>query len=205
MVSGRLTQCAPLRYVALYTIEAGGRSPSGAPALLAPLRADLPGGVMIKPPVLLSLLAPAAAFGQTQQRYSGDWFAFFSADRPSYGSFADLLGVGFGGERLIYKGLGIEGDVAYEFPRGFASQGIGLASLNGTYHFVNRDTPRKLVPFVTVGYAIAFRTGHANAVDYGGGVNFWFHRHFGLRAEVRGVSSRDDFNLVGLRLGLSFR
>jgi len=80
-----------------------------------------------------------------------------------------------------------------------------LASLNGTYHFLNRNAPRKLVPFAVAGYAIAFRSGYANLFDYGGGINFWFQRHLGLRVEVRAFQSKDLDNIFGFRFGLSFR
>jgi len=161
---------------------------------------------MVRAFVVGLLFTSAAAFGQpTEQRYSGDGFVFFSADRPSQGSLSDLLGVGVGGEGFIYKGLGVQGDLGYEFPRGYVADGIGLASLNGTYHFVNRNAPRKLVPFVVAGYAIAFRGGVAGLFDYGGGVNFWFHRHLGLRVEVRAFQSTDFDTLFGFRFGLSFR
>lgn len=67
-----------------------------------------------------------------------------------------MLTIGGGGEGLLYKGLGVNADLGYRFSREEFSSGIGLASLNGCYHFVNRAKPAKLVPFVTAGYAIAF-------------------------------------------------
>jgi hypothetical protein len=155
--------------------------------------------------ILLFGVAAAGIVRAADSRYSGDGYVFFSVDRPGHASIADLLTVGGGGEALLYKGLGVNVDLGYQFPRESISDGIGLASLNGCYHFVNRAKPAKLVPFVTAGYAIAFRSGHANLFDYGGGVNYWFSRHVGLRGEIRDYRARYGDWAVAFRFGVAFR
>jgi hypothetical protein len=138
-------------------------------------------------------------------RYSGDGYVFFSVDRPRGGSLADLLTFGAGGEGLLYKGLGVNADIGYQFARRSFTNGVGLASINGCYHFVNRAKPAKLVPFVTAGYAIIFRTGHANLFNYGGGINYWFTSHAAFRAELRDYRARYGDYAVAFRFGLAFR
>ncbi len=156
---------------------------------------------------LLFLFAVAApgVVRAADNRYSGDGFVFFSVDRPRGASIAELLTVGGGGEGLLYKGLGINADLGYQFPRTEFSSGIGLASLNGCYHFVNREEPAKLVPFATAGYALAFRGGHANLFNYGGGINYWFTQHVGFRGEIRDYRAQRGQWALAFRFGLAFR
>lgn len=132
----------------------------------------------------------------------GDGYAFLSLDRPAGASVADVFTVGGGGEALLYRGLGIGADLGYQFARGSAGDGVGLGSINGVYHFARRG---KVVPFVTAGYGIAFRSGHLNLYDFGGGVNYWFLRRLGLRAEVREYRHRHGEYVLALRVGLTFR
>ena len=41
------------------------------------------------------------------------------------------------------------------------------------------------IPFVTVGYSLAFRTSTANLWNFGGGLNYWLRDRIALMAEVR--------------------
>jgi hypothetical protein len=81
--------------------------------------------------------------------------------------------------------------------------GLGLASVNLSYHFNNS---RKLAPFVTGGGSLAFRGGAAGGGNIGGGVHYWMRDNLGLRLEVRDfIFSSDSPNTVVFRVGLSFR
>ena len=99
--------------------------------------------MQIRIPKLLVLFAVAAngAVQAEDDRYSGDGYVFFSVDRPGGGSISDLLTIGGGGEGLLYKGLGVNVDLGYQFPRGSSESGIGLASLNGCYHSSTGTSP----------------------------------------------------------------
>jgi hypothetical protein len=59
----------------------------------------------------------------------------------------------------------------------------------------------------TVGYTLFFRSGTANGFNFGGGVNYWFREHLGLRLEFRdNVSTTwDTEHYLGFRVGLAFR
>ena len=140
----------------------------------------------------------ACAFGQSR----GAGYAFFSVDRPASASFADVVAVGAGGEALLYRGLGLGADLGYQFARGSAGNGVGLGSLGGVYHIARGG---KVVPFVTGGYGIAFRSGHLNLYHFGGGINYWFLRRLGLRAELREFRHRHGEYVLAFRLGLAFR
>jgi hypothetical protein len=144
------------------------------------------------------VLLSVCAFAQSR----GDGYAFFSMDRPPHATLADILTVGGGGEYLLYKGLGVGADLGYQFARGSAGSGVGLASVGGVYQFAGHA---KLVPFVTGGYGIAFRSGHLNLYHFGGGVNYWFVRRLGLRAELREFRHRHGEYVLALRVGLAFR
>jgi len=113
---------------------------------------------------------------------------------------------GGGGEVFLHKGLGIGAEVGYLSPLQAAQDGIGLFSVNGLYEF-GRTTPSKLHPFVTGGYSLAFRGGATNAVNFGGGFNYWFSRRAGLRLEFRDhfAPEYSDVHFWCARIGLNLR
>jgi hypothetical protein len=83
--------------------------------------------------------------------------------------------VGIGVEGPLYKGIVIGGELGYVAPHRYFSSGIGVASVNGAYHFLNWSSPseRKAVPFVSAGYSLLFRDGTAKAINFGEGLNYW--------------------------------
>lgn len=81
--------------------------------------------------------------------------------------------------------------------------GFGVASFNAYGHLLGSG--RKLDPFVTGGYSVLWSAGHVNAGNFGGGLNYWFAKHFGLRVEARD-HLRDAGRLVqyfGVRFGVT--
>jgi hypothetical protein len=112
--------------------------------------------------------------------------------------------IGAGGEGLIYKGLGAGADIGYLTPVRDWGSGVGLLSVNGSYHFLPQD--RRLDPFVTAGYSLVFRSGSANLVNFGGGVQYWMRDRLGLRAEFRDhVLPNPAVHYLEVRFGLCFR
>lgn len=147
----------------------------------------------------------AAAYGQ---QYNGHGYGFFSMDSPNGGTLLKMMSAGAGGEGFLYKGLALGGELSYVFPREYPSDGFGLFSVNGAYHFVNRQRPGRIVPFVTGGYTLGFRSGTANLMNWGGGVTWWVSQRVGLRTEVRSyeyVGSHAEHFLAGVRFGVQFR
>ena len=144
-----------------------------------------------------------AALGQTASEPRG-WGYGFGAVGGTSGSSAATLHVGGGGEGLVYKGLGLGAEIGYLSPFQDLGDGIGILSTNVAYHFVKPN--RKLVPFVSGGFSLAFRSGASGGGNFGGGVQYWMRPHVGLRLEFRDhVFSSDSPHVYGFRVGLSFR
>ncbi len=114
---------------------------------------------------------------------------------------------GGGAEWLVHKGLGFGVDGGYMTLPGCFSCGLGMLSLDASYHFFPRDESGKVVPFVTGGYTLAFREGTANLLNFGGGLNYWFNDGLGLRVEFRDhlYPGYWDGHLLSFRIGLSIR
>ncbi|MBN9658290.1 MAG: hypothetical protein J0H49_08930 [Acidobacteria bacterium] len=153
--------------------------------------------------LLLTLaILPAAA-----QRYNGHGYFYYGLDAPSGGNLAQMMSTGIGGEGFVWKGLAAGAELGYLFPRTEPGIGIGLFSVSGAWHFVNRDHPRKFIPFVNAGYTLGFRQGTANLAHWGGGATYWFSRHAGLRTEVRVyeyVGAYAQHFDTSLRFGIQF-
>jgi len=123
------------------------------------------------------------------------------------GASAGILHFGAGGQGLLYKGLGMGAEIGYLSPNGSLADGVGLLSVNGLYEFKQANAKRKVIPFVTAGYSLAFRYGAGTAFNFGGGINYWFREKQALRLEVRDYVSplEPNMHLLTGRIGISFR
>jgi hypothetical protein len=154
---------------------------------------------------LLLFVTPASASAQTsnEHRWYGNVFL-----APGIATDGDGLGptlhVGVGFDRFLHRGFGIGGEIGYAGAATAPGFGAALASVNGAYHFKRAD---KFVPFVTGGYSLLFRSATVNAVNFGGGFNYWFREGLGFRLELRDhVATQDSSaHALGLRIGLTFR
>jgi hypothetical protein len=160
--------------------------------------------------ILILTLCSAAAWGQADPKYSGHGYVFFSpALAYSSGHSAGLFHVGGGGEALLYKGLGAGAEIGYLSSWRYSGSGLGLLSLNGSY-YAHAQRSVKLTPFVTGGYSRAFnKHGGGNAVNFGGGLQYWFHDRAAVRLEVRDhipvCQGCPTVHILGFRAGLAFR
>jgi hypothetical protein len=111
---------------------------------------------------------------------------------------------GFGVEGFANRRVAIGGELGYLTPWRGMGDGIGLFSLNGSYNFLRE---RRMSPFVTGGYSLAFRSGHLNMVNLGGGVNMWLGRGIGIRLEARDHLAPEyaDTHCLSFRIGFLFR
>jgi hypothetical protein len=155
--------------------------------------------------VLLSIAL--SVVGTAQERdHSGQGYVFFAPGVATGGGFSEgTFHFGGGAEGFLYKGLAAGGEIGYVAPWKYSRSGIGLLSFDGSFH-LNRSS--RLSPFVAGGYSFAFqRSGHANAVNYGGGVNWWVRERYGLRLELRDqfLTAYTDLHYVGFRIGFAFR
>jgi len=96
--------------------------------------------------------------------------------------------------------IGVGGEVGLIGRTDFGA--LGAASINGSYHFAPRG---RTVPFATGGYSrfFDFNSG-INLANLGGGINYWFADHFGLKLEVRD-HFRAGVNYLEFRFGATFR
>jgi hypothetical protein len=151
--------------------------------------------------ILLMTSIPAAAFGQSRGERRGWGYGFVGIGSTN----SELLATaGGGGERLLYRGLGIGGEIGYLSTTNSIGDGLGIGSANLAYHFNHSG---KIAPFVTGGISAAFRSGvAAGGANFGGGIQYWPKDHVGLRFEVRDhVFSSDSPHLFTFRVGVTFR
>lgn len=153
----------------------------------------------------LTALLCFSVLASAQVNYRGHAYGSFGFESPKGGSIGDIMTGGFGGDYIVWKGVGFGGDAHYAFPRREPSDGIGLASVHGSYHFVNQYNPKKFVPFGNAGYTLAFRSGTANFAHAGGGFIYWFNDDIGFRFEFRNTFNSSGRFLSGIRLGVAFK
>jgi len=73
------------------------------------------------------------AQSDSSQERRGWGYGFFAVGSPSVEA-TPILHIGAGGEGLVYKGLGVGADLGYLAPAQAFREGIGLLSVNGSYH-----------------------------------------------------------------------
>jgi hypothetical protein len=157
-------------------------------------------------PLLITLSLSALAQTSNGSRAQGYLFIAPGVGTADYGR--DLSGafvhIGGGGERLIYKGIGLGAEIGAVI---FGGYSFGAGSVNVSYHFLPNVAERKLEPFVSLGYGPLFRAGVAYGFNPGLGFNRWLNKNYALRFEVRYNSARHNGygNLIGFRLGVTLK
>ncbi len=119
---------------------------------------------------------------------------------------------------FIHVGGGVEGRISDRFALG-GELGVlkpitnqqnamttYLGSVTPAFHFIPKDSLRRVDPFVNGGFSLLAGRGGAFAIHYGGGINYWLHRRIGLRAEFRdhlwSPESGEAIHLVDFRFGI---
>ncbi len=156
------------------------------------------------------ILIPAAARAQSSEGTKAQASVFCAPGAlTGGGATTSTVHFGGGGEALVYKGLGVGAEIGYLTPWDSFGDGIGIFSANGSYNFFPRHGEKKLVPFVTGGYSLFFRSGSANGFNFGGGVNWWLKPKLGLRLEFRDQVWPGRYDSAAhffeFRVGLAFR
>jgi hypothetical protein len=151
--------------------------------------------------LLLTMSAAAAA-----QSSSG--YVFFAPGGATTRGYTEMtFQAGVGTDLVLAKGIALNMEVGALGPHERFSDGaMGVFSPGGAFFFL-RDSDRALQPFVNGGYSLMFRNGHENLFYFGGGTNWWFSRHVGLRMEVRDHVSTHytTVHFWGFRFGAAFR
>jgi hypothetical protein len=149
---------------------------------------------------------PSLSLAQASQDYRGQGYVFAGPSYSSYYSSA-LINAGGGGEGFVHKGMSVGGEIGGFVHTGPSDAAFGVISPNVSYHFREASSSGKLVPFVTGGFSLFFKGRADPGSNVGGGLNYWFKDHLGLRIELRDhIPWRTDIgHIVGVRVGLSFR
>lgn len=149
---------------------------------------------------------PAVVTAQPGNEKRVQGFVFVGPGATS-GDSTTFLNFGGGGEGFLKGGLSVSGEVGGFTPASSFNDGFGILSADVGYHFLKASQSRKLVPFVSGGYSLFFRSESASGVNFGGGVNYWLKDHIGLRFEIRDhvVVEYPDIHYIGFRFGMAFR
>jgi len=150
--------------------------------------------------ILLTMSAAATA-----QSSSG--YAFFApGGSSSAGYTAATFHAGGGFDAHLAKGVGLNMELGWLYPKNEPSAGLGVFSPGLTYYFRHAKN-LKLEPFAAGGYSLMFREGHQNLYYFGGGVNWWLSKRFGTRLEFRDhvYPQGPAVHFWGVRMGVAFR
>jgi hypothetical protein len=156
-------------------------------------------------PILLLLLSAETCLAQHSNGY-----VFFAPGGISCCGHTDAsLHLGVGGEAVLGWGLGLGAEIGGLGTRRYFTDSVfGVFSPNGYFHLLQRRSSR-VDPFVTGGYTLFFRSGHANLFNVGGGLNVWLAGRLGARLEFRDHiwddTSGPAVHYWGVRFGLAFR
>jgi len=156
--------------------------------------------------ILLIVWLPLLAAAQDSDHSKGHGYFYVAPGVATEWENAPTLHFGGGGEVFFTKHVGVGAEAGYlEQFKDFRN--LGTLSINLVARLRSETRDNKFDPFVTGGYTHFFRAGTPNGGNFGGGVNYWFSNHFGLRFEVRDNArgSRTLHHFVGFRIGLTFR
>src|SRR5262249_29496898 len=136
---------------------------------------------------LMLVLISQIANAQSSDERRGWGYGFLAVGGSAGDGSAVTFHYGGGGERLVYRGLGLGAELGNVTPIGDFGHGLGIFSANAYYSFGARNGSRKMIPFVTGGYSVKFRDDE----DSGGGVNVGPAFTIGRRVGSACVSSSE--------------
>ena len=156
--------------------------------------------------VSLVALVPMWVSAQDSDWSKGHGYVYVAPGVATEWENTTTVHIGGGGEGFFNKYLGVGGDAGY-LAQFEDYRNLGTFSLYAVGRFRPKTSNNKVEPFVAGGYTHFFRWGTPNGFNFGGGVNYWFKEHVGLRFEVRDNArgSRPLHHFVGFRIGLAFR
>jgi len=162
---------------------------------------------------ILGTLMLLVSFPATAEVSSGYFYAFGGPVVVPKSAFTrwngNFVHMGGGGEGRLTDRFALAGEIGVLKPitNQYAIT-IGLGSVTPTFHFISKHSKRKFDPFVDGGVSLLVGRGGAMALHYGGGVNYWLRRRFGLRFEFRhhifSPESGEAVHLASFRVGLLF-
>ena len=186
----------------------------------AGIHCSLHGGLYMRKFVVTTaffLLIPAMSPAQSAEpRYAGQgYFVFgFGAGTGDIYTHPLMWQVSGGGERFVYKGLGVGAEAGIVLWTGAPwPHNAVTASGDLSYHFGRHARRGKLDPFVLGGPSFVgpMEKGGGRgspALNFGGGATLWLADHAGLRMEFRdiaGASYWEFDHYLSWRVGVTFR
>lgn len=157
---------------------------------------------------LVLLLPPSLAAQNHKSAGHGYIFAAPGAISAG-GSNNSTITLGGGGEAPVWGNLAVGAEIGWLAPASQLDGGFGVFSINPSYRFRTGKKNARAIPFVTGGYSLLFRRDTANAINLGGGVDYWFRDKLGMRVEVRDHIRNPRFirpiHIWQVRVGLTFR
>ena len=158
--------------------------------------------------IFVLAFVPSIASAQSSGERRGWGYGFLALGGTAGDGSAFTFHYGGGGERLVYRGVGLGAELGNVTPIGEFGNNLGIFSANTSYNFGARDSSRKTIPFVTGGYSLKFRDDEdsGGGVNVGAGVQYWATNRVGLRLEFRDHHFfKGVLNFYGVRLGVTFR
>ena len=148
--------------------------------------------------ILLGMLGASALLAQSHG------YVFAAPGVASAGNqTSGLIHLGIGGEYVFRNTVGAGAEVG--FLGRTSLDALGVASLNGYYHFPRHG---EWTPFATAGYSNFFELFQSQGgANIGGGVNYWYRDHFGLKLEIRDhfATGTNSANYLEFRFGFNFK
>jgi len=162
--------------------------------------------------VFLSGMLYSAAMAQDVFKKPLPTGYFFVAPGVRVDTRQSTLEIGGGGELYVYKGLGFGGDVGgLRTPSKDAAgntvyRWTGMAAFHAIYNF-QMSAKQKIHPFVVFGFTIIPAFDTPGGYNVGGGVQYWFSTHLGVRVEFREhvLTGARSHQYPQARIGLAFR
>jgi hypothetical protein len=161
--------------------------------------------------VLIFLSGTAAAQDLFKKPQRSGYFFFapgaISVNVPIWRTPTYEIGGGF--EGFLYKGFGLGldlGSITLVNDQAAKSR-TGIGCVYATYDF-QRSISQRFAPFLVAGITIAPEFSVEGGYHLGGGVKYWFAKHFGLRLEFRDHARPGNlhtYNDVQALIGIAIR
>ena len=159
---------------------------------------------------LMVLLASLPAYAQMSSSYVYAFGGPVVVPKSAYTRWnGDFVHLGGGVEGRLTERFALGGEIGVLKPttNQYAIT-AGLAEVTPAFHFISKNSRSRFGPFVDGGLSMLFASGGGVAFHYGGGMNYWLRRRFGLRFEFRhhiwSPESGEAVHLVGFRAGVVF-
>jgi hypothetical protein len=149
--------------------------------------------------VVVGLARTSAAQGPSQLQ--GLVFGGFGSRTCPGCDGVSILHLGGGGEVDLWPRVAIAGEIGFIAPAQEPGEGRGIISANALFRF--GSAPERFRPFLTGGCSF-----FVDAINVGGGIDWWLSPRIGMRYEVRDhipIGLDAIAHYVDARVGLVFR